>query len=339
VFKKKLIYHRSVRDGKIVDPTSLPLIYEYPDSMMGKDKKPWLDPKTWHIPNPSLGYSVDEEWLTTELRKKELEGAAPLSLFVSKHFNVESGLGLKSGSWAGAEFWLGNPKTGASNVDKTLTLDALLRRCEVVVIGIDGGGLDDLLGLAVLGREKGTGRWLLWSHAWAHEIVKQRRSEIATKLDELAGLGQLTFVDLPGQDVEEIAAIVMQVEEAGLLAREAAIGVDSFGVTDIIKVLTRDDHGIAEERIVGIPQGWQLNGAIKTAERNLAGGTLIHSGLELMSYAVGNAKVVPRGNAITIDKQVSGTAKIDPLAALLNCVVLMGKNPQSAPTYQMLFVA
>ncbi|MGX9145924.1 terminase large subunit domain-containing protein [Mesorhizobium sp. 128a] len=349
VFSQKLLYHRGIRDGKIDDPTTLPLLYEYPKGLV--DKKPWQDRETWHIPNPSLGYSVDEEWLTTELRKKELEGSAALSLFVSKHFNVEAGLGLKSDNWAGAEFWLGNPERGVSNVDRTLTLQELIRRSEVIVIGIDGGGLDDLLGLAVLGREaeetevtieadgvstiQRVKRLLLWSHAWAHEIVKLRRTEIASKLDQLAGLKQLTFVKLPGQDVFELAGIVTEIEASGLLAGENSIGVDSFGVAAITKALTGGDDAIEKERIVGISQGWKLNGAIKDTERDLAGGVLIHPGLELMNFAVGNAKIVPRGNAISIDKQVSGSAKIDPLMAALHAKVLMGLNPEPAGTAEI----
>lgn len=336
VFAQKLLYHRGVRDGKIEDPTSLPLIYEYPPQM-AKDQA-WRDPNTWHIPNPSLGHSVDIQWLTTELRKKELEGTASLSLFVSKHFNIEAGLGLKSGSWAGAEFWLGNPKTGASNVDRSLTLKEVIRRSDVIVIGIDGGGLDDLLGLAVLGREESTGKLLLWSHAWAHEIVKERRTDIASKLEELSVLGELTFVDLPGEDVEQLAEIVFEIEASGKLAAENSIGVDSFGVAAITKALTGEDSPIEKDRIVGISQGWKLNGAIKDTERDLAGGVIEHDGGALMRFAVGNAKVVPRGNAISIDKQESGSAKIDPLMAALHAKVLMGLNPEAAGTAEILAI-
>jgi phage terminase large subunit-like protein len=47
-----------------------------------------------------------------------------------------------------------------------------------------------------------------------------------------------------------------------------------------------------------------------------------------MAWAVGNAKVEPKGNAITITKQTSGSAKIDPLMATFNAVALMAMNPE-----------
>lgn len=317
VFRAELMKARKIRDGK-ADGLMLPVLYEFPEAMMKSGA--WRDSANWWMVTPNRGRSITVERLVEDFADAELKGDTEIKRWASQHLNVEIGVGLQDDSWAGAEFW---PATA----DRTLTLRSLIARSEVVVVGIDGGGLDDLLGLAVLGREIGTGKWLLWSHAWAHEIVKERRKEIASKLDDLHELKQLTFVKRPGEDVYQLADHVMEIEQAGLLAEEAAIGVDSFGVSDIVKELTGEARGIAADRIVGIPQGWQLNGAIKTAERNLAGGQIVHAGLELMDWAVGNAKVEPRGNAISITKQASGSAKIDPLMAALNAVVLMGRNP------------
>ena len=74
----------------------------------------------------------------------------------------------------------------------------------------------------------------------------------------------------------------------------------------------------------------RLSGAIKAAERKLADRTLVHGGQRPMAWAVNNARVEPKGNAIVITKQASGTAKIDPLMAALNAVAWMSAKPASS---------
>src|SRR5690606_3660641 len=99
------------------------------------------------------------------------------------------------------------------------------------------------------------------------------------------------------------------------------------GIGAIVDGLVQPGHGITLDHVIAVSQGWKLNGAIGTAERAVAGGDLVHAAQPLMAWAVANAKVEPKGNAITITKQASGSAKIDPLMATFNAVSLMALNP------------
>ena len=321
VYKSKNTYARKVRDGEQVDKSFLPVLYEWPRHMV--ESKACLDLKHAGIINPNLGASVSAEWLRTKYTEYKAEGDKAFQTFVAKHLNVEIGVVLGSDRWAGADFW-------EQQADRTITLDALLERCEVAVVGIDGGGLDDLLGLAVIGREIETRRWLVWTHAWAHEIALERRKDIAPRLLDFKAAGDLTVVKRPGDDVQEVADIVCRVRDAGLLPEKLAIGVDAAGIGDIFDELTSPERGFTEEQITAISQGWRLNSAIKTAERKLAGGEMFNTGSALMNWCTGNAKVEPKGNAITITKQASGNAKIDPLMAVFDAVELMARNPAGA---------
>jgi len=320
VFADKLTYARGVRDGKIDDPAFLPIIYEFPSQMIAEKKH--LDPKNFYIPNPNLGASVDEETIIREFKKSEIEGPTSMQSFLAKHLNIQIGVSAKAQNWAGADFW----EAAAG----TVTLDLILEKSDVVVIGIDGGGLDDLLGLAVLGRDAENGNWLLWTVAWCNPIALERRKSEASKYRDFEKDGDLIIVSEIGQDIRQAGDIVRKCEASGLLDR---IGVDQVGIGAIADEIEAGDEksegAIAHDRIVGIPQGWRLNGAIKTAERKVAEKSLIHGGQPLMAWCVGNAKVEPRGNAISITKQASGTGKIDPLMATLDAVALMAMNPQA----------
>lgn len=323
VFRQKLQYARHVRDGVIEDNRFVPIIYEFPEDII--KAKTYTDPANFRMVNPNMGRSVDEEFLVRELSKAKESGEDSLRGFLAKHLNVEIGLSLRSDRWAGAEFW--EPQG-----DSSLTLDSLLERSEVVDIGIDGGGLDDLLGLSVIGRDKETHDWLCWTHAWAHPSVLERRKQEAPRFHDFASDGDLTLVERIGTDVDDVADICEKVFASRLLDK---IGLDPVGIGAILDAL--EERGIPSDKIIGVSQGWKLGGAIKTAERRLAEGAFTHSNQPLMAWCVGNARIEPRANSILITKQASGSAKIDPLMATFNAVTLMALNPAAATRKLQMF--
>jgi phage terminase large subunit-like protein len=203
-----------------------------------------------------------------------------------------------------------------------------------VVVGIDGGGLDDLLGVTVIGREKGTRRWLWWSRGWAHECVLVRRKEIAPRLLDFQKQGDLWIIaDDSKEDIKSVVEIVEQVADSGLLAREHAIGVDAIGIIEITNELARKDFSFTTETAAGqvtaIRQGYTLSNTIASVARALAAGDIVHAQQPIMDWSVGNARLERKGNAVLITKEVSGVAKIDLLMSGLNAGTLMGMNPEA----------
>lgn len=324
VMLSELTKARAIRDGR-VEGAMLPVLYEFPESVQS-DIEAWKDSAIWPMVTPNVGRSITIDRLEEGLREAEITGEAELRAWASQHLNIQIGLSLKTDAWAGALFW--------SACATKLTLDDLIRRSEVVVVGIDGGGLDDMLGLAVLGREADTGAWLLWTHAWIHPIVLERRKKEAERFRDFERQGDLTIVEKIGEDVDGIADVVERLEREGVLER---IGADQAAIGAIVDAIV--SRGIEVDRIVGISQGWRMVGAIKTTERKLAEGALLHGGQPLMSWCVGNAKPEARGNSVLITKQGSGSAKIDPLMATYDAVTLLSLNPESRrKTYEIHFI-
>jgi phage terminase large subunit-like protein len=326
VFKAKLDYFRDVRDGVIADPRSLPALYEFPPELV--EAEAYLDPANFYITNPNIGRSVDVDWLKDELAKVRNAQGGEKQIFLAKHLNVEIGLRLRNDRWRGADYW-------EAAADKALTYEELKRRCEVCVVGIDGGGLDDMLGLTVIGREPGSRRWLSWSRAWVQSDVLRMRPEIAPVLRDFAAAGDLVIFDLKPaedggefvQDFSDVAEIVADLDAAGLLPAEAAIGLDAAGVATLVdELITR---GVDEKKLAAVPQGYRLQSAVLAGERKLKDRTWRPAVQRLMAWCVGNARTEQRGNAVLITKQVAGRAKIDPLMAAFNAIELMARNPEA----------
>lgn len=319
VFKAALTTARRVRDGEITLPI-LPVLYELPADV------DWKDPANWAMVTPNNGKSITVDRLLVDFEAAKDSSDEELMRWASQHLNVEIGLRLRADRWGGANYW-------EAAHDKTLTsLEVLLARSEVAVIGIDGGGLDDLLALCVTGREKGTRNRLMWFKAWAHETVLERRKEIVATLRDFERDGDLTIYKDMGEDIDELVEIVEQVQMAGILPSKHCIGVDVAGIGEIPDALM-DPDGLAltTEHILAVPQGWKLWGVIQSLERRLASRTSLHCGQALAAWAVSNAKLEPRGNAMVMTKSAAGRAKIDPVIAALNAEMLMDRNPQAKP--------
>ena len=314
VFKQLLDYARDVRDGIKIDKGFLPLIYEFPKWMIEAGEH--LKTDNFYITNPNLGASVDVDYLISEFNKVRDAGEESLRDFLAKHLNVEIGMNLRANRWAGAEYWL--------QQSKSFTLAKLIDQSDVLTAGIDGGGLDDLLGFAVLGRHAKSRKWWLWNHAWCMRIALERRKENAPKYLDFEKEGSLTIVDTVGPDIDQLAQFAKQVYDSGKLDK---IGLDPLGLGGLLDGLLA--VGIPKEQIIAVAQGYKLAGYIQTTERKLAEGNLYHAGQDLMTWCAGNARIVMKGNGMMISKQESGTAKIDPLIATFNAVALMSLNPES----------
>lgn len=328
VFKAKLDYARQIRDGQVTNRKFLPVLYEFPAKMI--ETKAYEDPANFYVTNPNLGRSVSQEWLEDELTKELAGDRTTLATFLAKHLNVEIGMNLRANRWPGADFW-------PLRVEQGLTFEALLDQSEVVVIGLDGGGLDDLYGFAAVGRHKVSRDWLVWAHAWCHKGVLKRRPKIATKLEQFKAAGELTIVD---DELADISAIVERIDEVNKRGLLAAVAVDPAGLGEMIEAL--DAIGVTQEAgtLIGAAQGYAMMNAIKTAERKLTNGTMRHSGSKMMDWCVGNLKIEPTATAIRATKQNAGDAKIDPVMAFFDAVTVMVRNPEAkkAPQYQMIIV-
>jgi phage terminase large subunit-like protein len=326
VFASELAMARSVRDGTINLPL-LPVLYELPDRLVRDGG--WKDRKYWPLVNPNLGRSTNEDFLAREVMRAEMDGPAAVALIASQHFNVQIGLSLKSDGWAGAAYWQGSE-------DAALTLDEILIRSEVVVVGIDGGGLDDLFGVCVLGRCRETRDWLAWTHAWCHRSVLERRKSIAARLLQAQGDGELTIVEHATEDIEEIVELIGDIDKRKLLA---CVAVDPAGLGEFIEALRAIKITQEGDKVVGAPQGYAMMNAIKTAERKVENGTLKHAPSKLMDWCVGNVKIEPTATAIRATKQSAGDAKIDPWMALMDAVTVMVRDPkpQHKPAYRLFF--
>lgn len=335
VFKSELKYWRSVRDGRTTENVrTLPILYEFPEALQRDEKQAWMNPKLWPMVLPNLGLSIKIDRLRSDFEVAKAKGEEELRRWASQHLNIEIGLALHSDSWVAARFW-------PQSVDPIgITIQSMIKRCDCITIGIDGGGLDDMTAMCAIGREKETRDWLCWTKAWIHEEALNKRPENKERLQDFVNAGDLVICSHSTQDAIEIADICLAVKDSNLLPEKTGIGLDPLCVGALLEELAR--RGMFPDAeggpLVSVRQGIYLSPASWTIERKLKDGTFWHQGSEMMNWIMGNVKVEQKGNAVLISKQTAGKAKIDPAVAMLDAGILMMRNPESAgkPAYQVM---
>ncbi|MGA0561708.1 terminase TerL endonuclease subunit [Ancylobacter sp. VNQ12] len=320
IWKLELEKARKIRDGVGgLSPIMLPVLYEFPREQQ-LDQAFWRDVKNWDLVLPNLDRSIDRQALIDDYENNGRASQHAEHIWLSQHLNIEIGVGTGDDTWRGRDYW-------ADRADKTLTLDELIARSEVAVVGCDGGGLDDLFGLCVIGREKETRRWLVWNHAYAHPSVKETRKDIASRLADFEEEGSLTFCEVSTY-VDEIASTVERLHSAGLLPAKDGVGFDPNNIAAFIDALAQ--RGIEGPALRRLLQGPALSPALWGLEHKLSDDTMSHSGYALMNWCVGNVKVEVKGNGNMATKQAAGRAKIDPFIAMLCAAILMSWNPTAS---------
>jgi phage terminase large subunit-like protein len=336
VFKSTLARFREVRDGVRDDPGMLPMLYEWPEELL--EAESYLDPELFYVTNPNIGKSPTVKFIQAKLDKARsgegTDGDTTLQIVLAKYLNVEIGLRLRRDRWSGTDDWLDAADEELASLGFIDRIKAIARRCEVMIVGIDGGGRDDLFGLAVLGREPGDNpSWLAAGHAWAQRVALERRKSIAPTLQGFAADGDLTLCDSGGELVADVARHAALVKELGMLPENYGIAVDAWGMGPLVDALVSAGFDPGDENLKraghfdAVRQGVGLSSAIYTMEFMLGDGRFRHDGSDMMAWCVSNARVLLRGSAVYVDKQTSGAGKIDPFVALLNAAHGMEKGP------------
>lgn len=322
IWRTELKKARAIRDGKGgANPIMLPVLYEFPVEKQ-VDEVFWRDPANWDLILPNMDRSIDRQALLEDYENNGKVSKETEQIWASQHLNIEVGVGIGGDGWAGALDW-------ENCVDESLTgLDALLARSEVCTIGVDWGGADDLAALYVIGRERGTKKWLGWGKAWARASVFDRRESIAPQLRQFDEDGDLVVAKSSEDQAASAAAICKRIFDMGLLPEEAGIGLDSAGVALLMDAL--DDLKLEHPLVMAVAQGWKLQTAISSVPLKLEDGRFLHGNQPIMAWSVGNAKQELKGSNYVVTKQVSGAAKIDMLMAMFNAAMLMFRNPEAA---------
>lgn len=283
-------YACKVRDGVIIDPHYLPVIY-------GIDREAdWLDETNWHIANPALGdfRSLDEMRI---LAKRASENPALENDFRRLYLNQHTSQTTR---------WLNMASWEACEVDRIDTKGEWFG-------GLDAASKEDVCAFVLAKRLSGGGYaikpWFWIPEATAHRKEQDDRVPYSAWIK--AGYLETT----PGNRVDQ-RYITQRIKDITRQYDCRHIRVDPWNVESMIQELQEEDYEVVEHANTHR----RMNEPCGELASCIADGTLEHDGNECMNWMASNVEVRHNSEGhIKPDKQAT-REKIDGITAAVMAI-------------------
>lgn len=287
------VYQRAkaVRDGEIVDPSFLPVIYE---AAPGGD---WKDPEVWKRANPNLGVSIREDYIADEC-SKAVENPAYENTFRRLHLNQWT---QQESRWLQMHHWDSGPATAEPIADG-----------EPIWCGLDLSSTTDFTAFVEV-TPSGEG-YKCRGHYWAPaERVEYLERKHNIPLSEWIAAGWVSVC--PGRTIE-YGPVHRYILDEAKRCDLRAIGFDPYNA-HATRVMLEEEHGLP---MVEMRQGMlTLSSPAKALERLVLEHRLDHSADPVLRWMADNVavKVDENGNIRPV-KTVAGSYRhIDGVVALI----------------------
>ena len=285
------MYARGVRDGSIIDPTFLPVLY---GAANGAD---WKSPETWKAANPGYGVSVRPEYLEQAAAEAAMSPARELA-FRRLHLNQWTDTVTR---WLAPDAWdrcqsqrpelAGRVCYGALDLSSSMDLSAF-----VLAFPLDDGTI-----------------WLE-PFCWAPRgALKNRERTNRQRFDQWASAGFLTVTD---GDVIEYEAVYEKIKSLAQQYRIIDIAIDRWNCAQLAQQMMTD--GLS---VVAFGQGYaSMSPAAKDFEALMISEKLRHSGHPVLRWCSGNCSIEADAAGNIKPSKGRSSEKIDLLVASIMAV-------------------
>lgn len=279
-----------VRDGDIIDPAFLPVVYE-----ATKDDD-WRSPETWRKANPNYGVSLKEKYFLRKFQKACDEPSFE-NTFKRLHLNMKT---EQAQRWIQLDLW---DKCGTPfDMDLEKFRD---KRCYA---GLDLASTIDTACLLLMFPDDG---FKVIPFFWIPEdsaTAKEKTDKVPYKLWERQGFLEFT----PGNRID-YAYIQKKIIDVCQIVDMQEIGYDPYNATQL-SIHLSEQEGLPMKMV---RQGFlTMNEPCKRIEMDMAKGVLNHGGHPVLRSHASNVSVKedPAG-CIKIDK-IKSSDKVDGMSAL-----------------------